>query len=151
MYIAHYSLQDWIEEAAADNTHTIRLQDASMTRMEHQGLVAYQTSLILLSRIDANGHIQLARIEVETMDRMKGEGTKGMAERCEEAYQLVRAALRQAMPDVRILRGVYQEAGLSESLHRIHSSQELWTLGQVDKHDARTRFIKPLHETITET
>ena len=143
MYVFYFNLDDFIAGVAMGKDKRIYAQDSLNTRMRSDLPVQDQISLITLTA-GLSRTIHAARIEIERISRMSGEGTMGTTERAEHAYSLVVAEITQRLPGAEIVKGVLLEAGMLSDLDRLRTSHTLWRIEQPDQHDPRTRCLVPI-------
>ena len=72
--------------------------------------------MITLTATRPGRTIRAARIEIERISRMQGEGTMGTAEGAEHASTLVIAEIQRKLPGAEIVKGMLLEAGMEATL-----------------------------------
>ena len=141
MYVFYFDLDDFLAGADIGEDKRIYMQGSLNTKMRSDLPVQDQISLITVTAAGPGRTIHAARIEIERVSRMSGEGTLGTAERAERAYDLVVAEIKQRLPGAEIVKGMLLEAGMMGDLDRLRTSQALWRIEQPDQHDPRTRRL----------
>jgi hypothetical protein len=141
MYVFYFDLEDFLVGADIGEDKRVYVQNSLNSRMRTDLPVQDQISLITLTTAGPTHTIHAARIEIERVSRMSGEGTLGTAERAERAYDLVVAESKQRLPGAEIVKGMLLEAGMMGDLDRLRTSHTLWRIEQPDQHDPRTRRL----------
>lgn len=143
MYVFYFDLEGFLAGVEIGKDERIYVQESLNTKMRSDLPVQDQISLITLTAAGPTHTIHAARVEVERISRMSGEGTMGTAERAERAYHLVVAEIKRKLPRAEIAKGVLLEAGMLGDLDRLRTSQVLWRIEQPDQHDPRSRRLIP--------
>jgi hypothetical protein len=147
MYVFYFDLDDFLAGVEVGEVERIYAQDSMNTKMRSDLPMQDITSMITLTAADPGRTIHAARVEIERISRMSGEGTMGTAERAEEAYSLVVAEIKRKLPGAKIVKGLLLEAGMMADLDRLRTSQNLWRIEQTDKQELRSRRLIPMHGT----
>ena len=146
MYVFYFDLEDFINGVEIGEDERIYAQESINTKMRTDLPVQDQISMITLTAAGPGHTIHAARIEIERISRMQGEGTMGTAERAKHASTLVIAEIQRKLPGAEIVKGMLLEAGMVGDLDRLRTSQDLWHIEQTDKHDPRSRRLIPMHD-----
>jgi hypothetical protein len=147
MYVFYFDLEDFINGVEIGKDACIYVQESVNTKMRSDLPVQDQVSMITLTAASPGHTIHAARIEIERISRMQGEGTMGTAERTEHAHKLVIAEIQRKLPGAEIVKGMLLEAGMMGDLDRLRTSQALWRIEQPDKHDPRSRRLIPVQDS----
>jgi hypothetical protein len=146
MYVFYFDIEDFIAGVEIGEDERMYVQESANTRMRSDLPMQDQISMITLTAAGPGRTIHAARIEIERISRMSGEGTMGSAERAELAYNLVVTEIKWKLPGAELVKGMLLEAGMMADLDRLRSSQDLWRIEQTDKHDPRSRRLTALDD-----
>lgn len=105
MYVVYFDLEDFINGVEIGEDERIYVQESINTKMRTDLPVQNQISMITLTAAGPGHTIHAARVEIERISRMQGEGTMSTAERAEHAYTLVIAEIQRKLPGAEIVKG----------------------------------------------
>lgn len=144
MFVFYFDLEDFIKGVEFGEDERIYVQGSANIKSRSELPIEDQVSMITLTAAGLGQTIHAARIVIERISRMSGEGTMGTAERAEQAYHLVVEEIRRRLPSAAVTKGMLLEAGMMGDLDRLRTTQGLWRIEQPEREDPRSRRLIPL-------